>query len=197
LEGKGGHLELHDAAALLARAFDRDPFICWAEPDAERRPVTLTAIFTGVLSLSVRYGGTLLEPGVGAVEWRDAAKIHVGPLAALRSGLWRVALVAPASVLRRFSAHDSEAMARVRPFLLPGVAYLGSLGVEPSQMGRGHGGRLLERALERIATRWSRCVLRTEQPRNVAFYERHGFALADESVAAVSGLRVWVFSRRL
>jgi ribosomal protein S18 acetylase RimI-like enzyme len=108
-----------------------------------------------------------------------------------------VALVAPRGVCWRLAAHEHEALARVRPFLGPGAAYLCLLGVEPSCAGRGHGSRLLRRALAAQAARWERCVLRTEQPRNVPFYLRHGFTLVEESVVPVSGLRCWVFSRSL
>ena len=52
--------------------------------------------------------------------------------------------------------------------------------------GQGHGSRLLQAALGRIERSWSRCVLRTEQAKNLAFYRRNGFDLIDQLVVAES-----------
>ncbi|PTL82116.1 hypothetical protein DAT35_20155 [Vitiosangium sp. GDMCC 1.1324] len=182
---------------MLARAFHEDPFIRWAEPDPARRARTLTTVYEAMLAHSDRHGGRLFEPGIGSVDWRPPAQAGMGLGAIIRSGLWRLALVTPPAVWWRLSAHEDAAMARVRRFLGEGSVYLGTLGIEPSLAGRGHGGRLLQRAFSGLAQRWTTCVLRTEQPRNLAFYRKHGFTLVDESVVPVSGLPVWVFSRPL
>jgi GNAT superfamily N-acetyltransferase len=184
-------------AHLLSLAFQKDPFICWAEPNPVRRPRTTRRVFAAMLVHSRRHGGYLHEPGVGAVLWRDAAAAHLGPLAVITSGMWTVALVAPPAVWQRLSAHEDAAMARVARFLGADSVYLGMLGVDPSVAGQGNGIRLLHRALEAQRGRWATCVLRTEQPRNVPFYLRNGFELVDEHVVAASGLRMWVFSRSL
>jgi GNAT superfamily N-acetyltransferase len=169
----------------------------WAEPDPTRRPKTLARVFRGMLAYAEHVGGHFYEPGVGSVHWRDGAHAHMGPLATATSGLWRVALVAPPGVWLRLSGHEDEAMARVQRHLGPGAVYLCTLGVEPSQAGKGHGSRLLKRAFNEQARRWQTCVLRTEQPRNVPFYLKSGFTQIDEFVASTSGLRTWVFSRPL
>jgi GNAT superfamily N-acetyltransferase len=182
---------------LLARAFHEDPFISWAEPDPARRPRTMARVFGGMLAYAHRCGGSLYEPGVGSVDWRDATAAHMGPFSVATSGTWRVALVAPPAVWLRLSAHEDAAMARVQRFLVPGSVYLCTLGVDPSVAGKGHGSALLQRAFTEQATRWSTCVLRTEQPRNVPFYLKNGFDQVDEFVVKASGLRTWVFSRPL
>ncbi|WP_437976149.1 GNAT family N-acetyltransferase [Sorangium sp. So ce295] len=185
------------AAQILARAFHEDPFISWAEPDPARRQQTMTTVFGAMLAHADRHGGRLFEPGVGSVDWKPPAHAGMGLGDVVRSGLWQVMLVAPPAVWWRLSAHEDAGMARVRPFLGQGSVYLGTLGVEPSLAGRGHGGRLLQRTLAVLSERWTTCVLRTEQPRNAAFYRKHGFTLVDESVVPVSGLPVLVFSRPL
>lgn len=182
---------------LLARAFHEDPFICWAEPDPARRPRTMARVFAGMLAYARRCGGSLFEPGVGAVDWRDWSAAHMGPWSVAISGTWLVALVAPPAVWLRLSAHEDAAMARVARVLSPGSVYLCTLGIDPSAAGRGHGSALLQRALAAQASRWHTCVLRTEQPRNVAFYVKNGFSQVDEFVVEASGLRTWVFSRSL
>jgi GNAT superfamily N-acetyltransferase len=157
----------------------------------------MARVFGGMLAYAQRHGGTLFEPGVGSVDWRDAQNAHLGPLGVALSGTWQVALVAPPPVWLRLAAHEDAAMARVQRFLTPGSVYLCTLGIEPSVAGQGHGSRLLHRALAAQSARWSTCVLRTEQPRNVPFYLKNGFAQVDELVVAESGLRTWIFSRPL
>ena len=185
------------AARLLARAFHADPFIRWAEPDGARRPRTLGAVFEAVIAQGAKHGGVLHEPGVGVAEWTSPAHLDIGVLDGLVHGVWRVALATPPAVWWRLATHDAAALGRVRPFLGPRSVYLATLGVEPAVAGRGHGGRLLRAALTAMRAHGETCVLRTEQPKNVAFYRHAGFKIVDESVIASSGLRVWVFARSL
>jgi GNAT superfamily N-acetyltransferase len=182
---------------LLARAFQEDPFIRWAEPDDVRRPRTMRRVFGGMLAYARGCGGHVFEPGVGSVHWRDGRSANMGSFSVVTSGTWSVALVAPPPVWLRLSAHEDAAMARVQPFLGTGSVYLCTLGVEPSVAGQGHGSRLIRRALVEMGRRWTSCVLRTEQPKNLPFYLRNGFRQVDEQVVPESGLRVWVFSRPL
>lgn len=157
----------------------------------------MTRVFGGMLAYAHRCGGSLYEPGVGSVDWRDGRAAHMGPWSVATSGTWQVALVAPPPVWLRLSAHEDAAMARVARALTPGSVYLCTLGVDPSVAGRGHGSVLLQRALRAQASRWHTCVLRTEQPRNVPFYVKNGFTQVDEFVVEASGLRTWIFSRAL
>jgi ribosomal protein S18 acetylase RimI-like enzyme len=53
--------------------------------------------------------------------------------------------------------------------------YLSWLAVEPDRQGDGLGARLLAHCLEIVDERGSPAFLETPNPRNVGFYERHGF----------------------
>lgn len=117
----------------------------------------------------------------------------MGPTQLVTTGAWRLCLTTPWTVCRRLMQHEEFAMRRVRRFLGANTAYISEAGVEPALAGHGHGSRLLKCALASIALRWQGCVLRTEQPRNVRFYERNGFVLVDDFVVPVSGLQTWVF----
>jgi ribosomal protein S18 acetylase RimI-like enzyme len=121
----------------------------------------------------------------------------MGVSAILRSGMWKLALAHRPAVWWRLAAHDEAAMDLVQPSLTRDAVYLSTLGVDPSLAGKGHGGRLLTKATEALAATFKRCVLRTEQPRNVAFYQKNGFELVNQSTMHVSGLKVWVFSKNL
>jgi GNAT superfamily N-acetyltransferase len=59
--------------------------------------------------------------------------------------------------------------------------YLPWLGVLPDAQGAGHGGQLLEHGLMIVDTDHLPAYLETPNPRTIAFYERHGFAVTAES----------------
>jgi ribosomal protein S18 acetylase RimI-like enzyme len=184
-------------AQLLAQAFHDDPFIRWAEPDATRRPRTAARVFAGMIAFADEVGGHIYEPDVGSVHWRPSRHAELDTASVARTGTWTVALVAPPAVWWRLLRHESAAMAYARRFLDDDAIYLCQLGVSPALAGQGHGTRLLQSALERMAPQGKRCVLRTEQPKNLPFYERNGFKRLDEVVIAESGLRTWYFCRPL
>jgi GNAT superfamily N-acetyltransferase len=156
------------APQLLAEAFHDDPYLSWAEPCPERRPRTLERVFTAMLAHSSRTGGTIYEPEVASVEWRSGERAHMSWVNILTSGLWRLAIETPLEVCRHFVQHEDAAMTRVQRFLGRETAYLCSLGVEPSQKGKGSGSRILQRALAMQQKHWRHCVLRTEQPRTAS-----------------------------
>jgi hypothetical protein len=54
----------------------------------------------------------------------------------------------------------------------------------------------MQPTLERIKSEGLPCMLETENPRNVAFYVKHGFEIVVDGQAAGSGgLRFWTFRR--
>lgn len=161
-----------------------------------RRVRTLSTIYDAMWWVAHR-DGTTLATDQGAALWKRPSHLDFSPLEVLRSGLWTVAFTTTPAVLRRYAVHEAAAMARVQPWLRADTGYLTAIVVEPSLQGQGHGGRLLEATLDAMRAQFSHCVLRTEQPRNVPFYERHGFSLMDQFTVTVSGLPVWVYSRPL
>jgi ribosomal protein S18 acetylase RimI-like enzyme len=59
--------------------------------------------------------------------------------------------------------------------------YLPWLGVLPDAQGAGRGGQLLEHGLTIVDSDHLPAYLETPNPRTIAFYERHGFAVTAES----------------
>jgi ribosomal protein S18 acetylase RimI-like enzyme len=59
--------------------------------------------------------------------------------------------------------------------------YLPWLGVLPDAQGAGRGGQLLEHGLTIVDNDHLPAYLETPNPRTIAFYERHGFAVTAES----------------
>jgi ribosomal protein S18 acetylase RimI-like enzyme len=72
--------------------------------------------------------------------------------------------------------------------------YLGTLGVEPRQQGRGIGRCLLADWLEEVDRVPSCAYLETDRPENVAFYEHAGFVTLGET--RIFSVPVWRMRRR-
>lgn len=53
--------------------------------------------------------------------------------------------------------------------------YLAVLGVDVNRQGKGHGAALMKYALARIDSEGAMAYLESSNPRNISFYERHGF----------------------
>jgi GNAT superfamily N-acetyltransferase len=70
---------------------------------------------------------------------------------------------------------------------------LASLGVEPALAGRGIGGALLAEWLARVDGEALPARLETDEPRNLAFYARAGFLVAEER--ALFGAPIWLMRR--
>ena len=71
--------------------------------------------------------------------------------------------------------------------------YLTILGVDPDRQGQGIGGALLRPFLAEADRDGVVCYVETTRARNVPFYERHGFVVADER--NVEGVPFWTFRR--
>ena len=84
----------------------------------------------------------------------------------------------------------------LRTRALPGPHwYLMVLGVEPAHQGQGIGRRLIAPVLRQADAAGLPCYLETELPRDVEFYTRHGFAVAEEGHVPGVGLHYWTMSR--
>jgi len=96
---------------------------------------------------------------------------------------------------RRFLAvygHIEEAHKRVmvRPHW-----YLWVLGVDPIHQGQGIGGRLMQPILAQADATGLPCYLQTQTEANVAFYQRHGFAIIAHEPVSAHGGPLWYMVR--
>ncbi|MFM7536088.1 MAG: GNAT family N-acetyltransferase [Acidimicrobiales bacterium] len=166
------------AATTLATAFADDPMITWVsgEPDRGRRVATACdGFFRPALEVARHRGHTYVTSG-GAAVWvpPDVALFtdadgptfgaslveHLGAEAAGRLGML-------GELVRAHHPHD-------RPHF-----YLFLLGT--AVQGTGLGGRLLTPVLDRCDADGVGAYLESSNPRNVAFYERHGFRVRWEA----------------
>ena len=73
--------------------------------------------------------------------------------------------------------------------------YLLILGVDPPRQGQGVGGSLIEPILRRADAEARACYLETMKPRNVTFYQKHGFEVVVEDDTADGALHFWTMRR--
>ncbi len=189
------HADEREAAVqVLARAFRDNPLnlAVIGSDDPERR---LSANAHGLRSLLPvaqvhgRVRALRARGELAAVLLAAAPGAHPLPPAALAARL-RCLFGQGLRVARRW-AEVFEAMAKLHP---PEPHwYLGSLGVDPRQQGRGIGRALLADWLAEVDREPSCAYLETDRPENVAFYERAGFAALGE--ARIFSVRVWRMRR--
>jgi ribosomal protein S18 acetylase RimI-like enzyme len=178
--------DLPAASGVAERAFQDDPLMRYALPDAAARRRAVEWVLGRNILYGLRYGVVHVagEPGKigGLAVWLPpgATRMTIGGLA--RCGFfaapwrlrWRamVRLQKYTNVKERL--HD-QVMAR-RPHW-----YLLLLAVDPDQQSNGYGGALLRAMLDRASNEHLPCYLETANPDNIGYFEKHGFSLAAES----------------
>lgn len=167
------------ALAPLVLAFANDPAIRWMYPDAHQfrlffprfvRAFAGKAFTLGTAQRIKGFRGTALwlAPGVGPDE----------------SAL--VALVR--ETVAGSQCHEVLALLDQLGAMHPAEPhwYLPLIGIDPRHQGQGLGSMLLERTLAPITASGAAVYLEASNPRNIPFYERHGFELCGEIQAGSS-----------
>jgi ribosomal protein S18 acetylase RimI-like enzyme len=180
------------ASELLGRAFEHDPLMLYLVPDARRRVGLLPAFFRIVLRYCLRYGIVYAAPDLAGV----ACCLPPGQTSPTLTRLTQIGLrgLPPRlglAGLRRFlrvSRYTDQAHAQATP---GAHWYLWVLGVEPQAQGQGVGSQLLHTLLQQAEARRVPCYLETENPRNVPFYQHHGFRLVSETIVEATTLHIY------
>ncbi len=163
-------------SAAQARAFYDDPLQVWTFPDDATRLAVLEQMFLVALPiLSLAHGDCYTDPsGAVAALWvrpgqwpfrlDDAEIARLTPLQPLlgRRGLERQRLA-------------NDCMARSHP--IEPHWYLQGLGTDPPFQRRGYASAALAPVLARCDAEGTPAYLESTKRENVAFYERHGFAV--------------------
>jgi ribosomal protein S18 acetylase RimI-like enzyme len=158
------------AFATIVLAFVNDPAARWSwpQPDDYLRNMPLLARAFGAKSFALgtafgidRFAGAALwlPPGVSADE------------AALGDLIERTA---PASI-QKDAAGVFEQMANFHPH--EPHWYLPLIGIDPARQGQRLGKRLMAHALARFDAERVPAYLESSNPRNIPFYQRHGFEM--------------------
>ena len=178
--------DIASLAQALARAFDDDPLSTWMFPDAMARSERLSRLFVALLKValpldevyttdSLKAAAIWNPPGTFPLGWR--VNIRMGFIMTRLLGA-RLAVCAPG--LMYFDSHHPK-----EPHW-----YLQVLGTEPESQGKGLASALLSSVLDRCDRTGERVYLEASKERNIAFYVRHGFAVA-EAMQVPRGPKVW------
>lgn len=187
---------LRDAAATLAVAFHDGALFPYAEPDPVRRAQRLPWLFEGTLLHCRRHGDVHASEDVAAVAgWVPGPRLALTPADLVRTGLIATpARFGPTATLR-LERHERPTEPRLLSHLTPTTAYLWLLGARPERQGEGLGGRLLRVALDGMRRAgFDRCLLRTDDEPNVAFYEHLGLEVVERLTDLPSGLPSWILA---
>jgi len=189
--------QIGQAAAILGRAFQNDPLMLYAIPDAAERARMLPEFYIRMLRFGILAGEVYTTAGaMEAVALWLPPDVQWTRERVQAAGLHELSSVIGADAIARFrEVVGHEAQARERDMTEP-YWYLLLLGVEPALQGRGLGGELIAPMIQRAHREGVPCYVETENPRNVAFYRRHGFELiVDGQAAGSSGVRFWTFQQ--
>ena len=119
----------------------------------------------------------------GVALWLAPGKFPWSPTRQLRGAGWMISvLLADPRSFRRFMQTGANG-ARFHPD--DPHWYLESMGVDPALQRQGVGGRLLEPVLQIADRDRIDCYLETADPRNAAYYARHGFEVENDALRLV------------
>jgi ribosomal protein S18 acetylase RimI-like enzyme len=163
---------------LLGRAFINDPLICFLEPNDKWRTRLTPVLYRAVLRYCLRYGqADVTTDGSAVACWLLPSHCQPSLWRELRSGMWALPFRARTNALRRLLQFDTVAKALRLQHAGPAHWYLWTIAVDPSQQSKGHAGTLLRSVLTRADRSGETCYLETQNPANVALYQRFGFVL--------------------
>jgi len=187
------------ALESLVHAFLADPLFAHVFPNEERREQDLRRLFEGSLRHAARVGGvSTVDDGVGTAVWTPRDDMHVSLGAAWRAHMLTLPFAIGPRAMHRLDSYERELDEVTLDAVGGDFAYLWMLGAHPKAQGRGLGRAALEHALNAMRTRgFERCVLRTQQPRNVSLYDYLGFTELRRHTPAWVPLETIIFAKDL
>jgi len=180
------------ASQALVESLIADTFYCAISQgladDLEARKRALGLYFDYSLHEAERTGRCVLapDPGLGAAAWLlpKTPEVQTAESKAKAEYLEKVLGSKGHQTYDRIAGYMSPLVAQVVP---PGAWYLSIIGISPRARGQGLGASLLEGTLAEASARSVPCFLETFTPRNLRFYERHGFARVAEHLEPTTG----------
>ncbi len=172
------------AAAMLARSFDDDPVWAHIFPEELRRQERLDRMFAPLLEIYIKHSVAHVAvdraggPPLGAAMWG-------------RPGHWRTSVKEIFPHLITFArAFGIKGLGHLRdlqriealhePYGEQPHHYLGVLGTDPAEQGKGVGSALVNHTLELADEEGLGAYLESSKESNVPFYGRFGFDVVGE-----------------
>lgn len=185
--------DLGALTAVLARAFDDDPFINWmAMQDRRRARRVYEAIDISLRKLTFPYGEVHTTEAIqGGALWTPPGKWHLGFL----QQLTMLPQLARITTWKRFLAVSNGFNALERKHPSEPHYYLAVLGVDPGLQGRGLGGQLMRPVLDKCDSEHMPAYLESSKEKNVPLYERNGFKVTEKYQVTNGGPPLWLMWR--
>ncbi len=174
----------------LADAFAGDVMFDWFLRDDARRDAGRVGFFRHIIRHMSR-GARIDRPASGgaAAVWMPFEAVGPTPLLSMvRAAPTILAATGFGRVGRLLAVMDD--MEKHHPMDRP-HAYLWFLGVTHAAQGHGVGSRLLKVATTRLDLSETPAYLETQTERNIALYQRHGFAVISEHRPRPDGPMLW------
>jgi ribosomal protein S18 acetylase RimI-like enzyme len=164
-------------SAVLGRAFAEEPFIDWLLRADRKRPQALRSFFDYVLSVEAFPNRNIIQnaDGTAFAIWLPYGEY--GAEAEIVRPLRRLQFVLGICSLRR--SHRFFKLVKLSKDKMPRRehCYLQFLCVDPLHQNNGIGRRLMELSLDYFDSVGMPTYLEAGNPRNIAFYERLGYAV--------------------
>lgn len=186
--------DLTSVASLLAESLFDDPLQQWLFPNPNRRLAATTRMFRRLLKQKIATGLVrIVRDSAGEVA-SVAVWTPPYPPAPSRFERYAESFFMRLTYGRRIQ-EVREAFTKLAARHPPQPYwYLQALATHPHQRGKGHARRLLDEKFREADSQGAITVLETSRPTNVAYYERLGFTVADET-RLTPDLPVWLMCR--
>ena len=189
------------ASRVLADAFLHYPLMKYAFEGHtdEEHAALLLKLYTGCVSAANIYGGVHTTPdNLGAVIWLPGKSFPLTLTMEIRSGMWTLPVQLGQKVTLRLMNHERESEGWVKKKSIRDMGYIWCVGVALQARGRGYSRVLIDESIDHMRQLGlSECWLKTEDPKNVAIYEKLGFTLMNHMVVKSSGIDSWAMRKMI
>lgn len=185
------------AADVLSAAFFDYPEFCFYFPDRDQRKHCLPWYLGRVLDTALRYGEVYTTPDVSGVAFvLPPGHTRISQWEYILCGFWPAPFVLGMRDFIR-SQKGEDFIGNIHEKIMCGRShyYLWGLAVDPAQKRKGIGTALLEPVLAKADAEKMPVYLETHDEKNVAYYQRLGFHLAEVSRIPEFDLSVWSMVR--
>ena len=189
--------QLAEAGQVLGRAFFDDPMMMYIMPEDGQRQAILPGFLQAAATIAQKHGEVYTTPGsiLGNACWLPPGNTEITEDRMAEVGFFDVIGSMGEESAGRLATLMEELGELHHTAVPPEHWYLLILGVDPPRQGQGIGGTLIEPILRRADAERMPCYLETMKPRNVTFYQKHGFEVVVEDDTKDGGLHFWTMRR--
>jgi ribosomal protein S18 acetylase RimI-like enzyme len=186
---------LETATERVSQAFAADPMFAWVMPDPATRLAKLRRLNRVALVYGQTYGRVTQAHDAQAIAiWMPPGHtIGLGGL--VRSGILATPFQIGWGAFSRFMAAN-ETMEKLHKRHVPEPHwYLMLVGITPARQGQGIGSALVAEGLAQAGRQPCPAYLETSNERNLAFYQRFGFEVVEQTTLGKDGPPAWAMRR--